>query len=303
MNAIPILERGTSNPFDGKGQYAWDSTSLGWAETCFRLYQYNMIERWSPMHQSEHLRFGGHYATALEHFHKALALDSSREDALRQVVREALIDTIGWRSTDANKTRETLIRSIVWYIDHFADDPMETVILADGSPAVELSFTVELDPDILYCGHIDRLVSYAGGYYIQDQKTTKSTISPSFFEKFNPNTQLTGYPFAGAIMYKMPIKGVVIDAAQIAVGFTRFERGFTARTQAQLEEWRVDALDTIHKVREATVKSYFPMNRSSCDKFGGCAFRTVCSRSPEVRPQFLKAEFKQREGWNPLERR
>lgn len=342
--------------FDSEGrQWAWDSTSLKDAETCLRLYYYRHIEGWQPMQTSVHLLFGGWYATALEHYHKHLALGDSDDVAVRKVVREALELTwerewedvtedndlhpaeggivgdelwkadgdcilrtqIGkghpWQSDHNFKTRENLIRTIIWYIDQFGvDDPLEVVHLANGDPAVEHSFTFELTDNLVYCGHIDRLVEYQGDIFVQDQKTTGSTVTPRYFEQFqHPETQMTGYTFAGKVISQRPIKGVIIDAAQIAVGFSRFERGFTFRTPAQLEEWHQTSLYHIGLARLATEHMLghdggaeaFPMNPVSCDKYGGCPFRNVCSKSPEVRSQFLKAEFVKGPRWNPLERR
>jgi hypothetical protein len=297
------------SPFDSTGaQYAWDSTSLGWAEACLRKYQYYMIEGWRPIEGSVHLEFGGHYATALEHYHKHRAAGLDYEQAVLEVVHETLINTfdpdkgpIEW--DHPTKTRANLIRTIVWYLEEFKDDPCSTVILSDGTAGVEYSFTFELDKDILYCGHIDRLVEYAGDVYVQDQKTTQATITPRYFLDFSPSTQMSGYALAGKIIYNNKVKGVMIDAAQIMVGFSRFERGFTFRTDQQLDEWRKDTLLHIENAREATHRGYFPQNRSSCSKYGGCEFRKVCSLSPEVRPNFLRADFKQDKVWNPLERR
>lgn len=335
--------------FDSNGlQFAWDSTSLKDAETCLRLYYYRHIEGWTPSRTSVHLLFGGWYATALERYHKHLALGDSDDVAVRKVVREALeltwereykefqTERLYWQfgngpaetpaeetgeghpwTSDHNfKTRENLIRTIVWYIDQFGtDDPLKVVHLADGAPAVEHSFTFELTDDLIYCGHIDRLVEYGGDIFVQDQKTTGSTITPRYFEQFqHPETQMTGYTFAGKVISQRPIKGVIIDGAQIAVGFSRFERGFTFRTPAQLEEWHATTLYHIEQARTATSRyheedgvakgaEYFPMNPVSCDKYGGCAFKNICSKSPEVRPQFLKAEFTKGPRWNPLERR
>lgn len=327
------------SPFDSTGaQFAWDSTSLGWAETCLRKYQYYMIDGWRPLGGSIHLEFGLAYATALEHFHKHLALGMDREEALREVIHEALCATwvSVWEEINAEdadkepkgtlfmidgdktfkeasshavewehaaKTRANLLRTIIWYTDHFAEDPCSTVILSDGRPAVEYSFSFELTDGILYCGHIDRLIEYAGEVYVQDQKTTGGTLSPRYFEQFSPHTQMSGYTLAGKIIHNTKVKGVMIDAVQIAVGFSRFERGFTFRTESQLDEWCRDSLLHISAARRATYEGYYPQNRSSCDKFGGCEFRRVCSLSPEVRPNFLRADFKQDKKWNPLERR
>lgn len=297
-----------TSPFDAQGlQFAWDSTSLKMAQECLWKYKAIMLDGWRSPRESVHLRFGGHYATALEHFHKHRAAGMDRTEALRAVVHEALIatwdDGAPWESADNRKTRDSLIRTIVWYFDQFADDPTETVILPSGAAGVEYSFQLELDGGLVYCGHIDRLVTYNDQVYVQDQKTTGGTLSPHYFSQFDPDVQMSGYAFAAQAIWPGPISGVMIDAAQIQVGFSRFERGFTYRTPAKLEEWYQDSLYWINLAREATAEGRFPRNRTSCDKFAGCQFRVVCSRSPEVRGQFLKADFVQGKKWNPLEKR
>jgi hypothetical protein len=310
----------TDSHFRDGVQYAWDSTSIGWIEKCPRFYQYSMIEQWEPIHKSAHLIFGGHYAKALERFHKYMALGGEFEDTIARVVHEALIDSWEYRYDDQGnriegsgapwmsihnlKTRENLIRSIVWYLDQFGqDDALKTMVLGDGKPAVELSFTLEIDNDLLLCGHLDRVVTYGDDPYVMDQKTTGTTIAPYFFDQFSPDSQMSLYTFCGRSILKHPIKGVVIDGAQIAVGFTRFERGFTYRTEAQLDEWYEGVLKTIETAQRYTLQERFPMNPASCGNYGGCQYRSVCSKSPELRKNFLLADFKKRPQWNPLERR
>lgn len=292
-------------------QFAWSATTIKWAETCPRYYQLSMIEGWHSRASSAHLIFGGHYATALEHFHKWMAEGMDREQATREVVREALINTWEregeapgpWTSDHNLKNRDNLIRSIVWYLEQFRDDAAKPVILSDGKPAVELSFNLPVDNDIVFVGHIDRLADYADNLYIQDQKTTGTTLSARYFEQYSPDTQMSLYTFAGSAVFGIPVKGVMIDAAQIAVGFTRFERGFTFRTSEQLTEWYDSAMYTILKTQELTRENHFPMNPSACGNYGGCVFRGVCSKSPGARKNFLAADFIQGGGYDPLERR
>ena len=337
------------------------------AEDCLRKYQYKMIEGWQPRRKSVHLLFGGWYATALEHYHKHIALGDKKDEALIKVVREALVSTwiykpcpvckgrgqveatpeqfalakksepgldwlmydcltcsftgiehddndkpVGspWQSDHTSKTRENLIRTIIWYVDHFEDDPVTVFKRPDGTPAVEYSFSFEAadasedTPDgIVFSGHIDRLVEYSGSYYVMDQKTTGSTITPQFFDQFDPDSQMSLYTMAGKIIYDKPVRGVIIDAAQIAVGFSRFLRGFTFRDDAKINEWYDSAFYHIRAARQATHEGKFPMNPSSCGKYLGCEFRNVCSKSPHVREQFLIADFEKGETWNPLARR
>ncbi len=320
-------------------QTIWDATSISLANTCLRKYKYKMIDGWSSQSLSVHLRFGQHYATALEHFYKHVALGMSREDAMIEVVWEALTDTwdretcdeckgsgliptgagediecshcagtgkVGgtpWESLDPNKTRETLVRSIIWYLFHFEDDPTEVIHQPDGKPMVEYSFFLQVDNGITFSGHLDRGVEYASQNWIMDQKTTKSTISSYYFDQFSPHDQFSMYSFAGKAVLAVPIAGVIIDAAQIAVGFTRFERGFTTRTDGQLNEWYDDSMKLIEDTQQATRDDRFPMRPSSCGNYGGCEFRFVCSRAPGVREQFLKGHFDKTEGWDPSARR
>lgn len=305
--------------FESGVQFGWDSTSIKLVEECMRKYKYKMIDGWTSPELSVHLIFGAHYATALEHFHKHRAQGVDFEEAVHLVVLEALVATwnydkdeegnaipgtgSAWHSLHNFKTRENLIRTIIWYLEQFSDDSMTTLILSDGKAGVEYSFALPVDDDIILSGHLDRMVEYAGHPYVQDQKTTGSTITPRYFEGYNPDTQMSMYTFAGKAIFGIPVKGVVIDAAQIAVGFTRFERGFTFRTDGQLNEWYDTTMWRIEEARRMTRENFFPMNAQACNNYGGCPFRQVCSRSPEVRDQFLKAQFVQGERWDPLRSR
>lgn len=333
--------------FDATGaQFVWDSTSLSLAQACPRKYQLKMIEGWQPRKKSVHLIFGGHYATALEHYYKHRALGDSLDEALEKIVFEALCNTwerpacelcegsgqidqrLGgeatsgssrcpdcdgfgnvqgsgqpWDSGDAIKTRETLIRTIIWYVDQFADSAVKVILDSEGKPLVERSFTLNVDGGIVFAGHLDTCVEYAGSPYVMDQKTSKSTISAYYFEGYRPDIQMSMYTFAGKAIFNLPVKGVIIDAAQIAVGFSRFERGFTFRTELELDEWYDDMMILITRIRQMTANNYFPMDRTACGNYGGCEFRGVCSRDPAVRRQFLLADFTQGPTWDPLDRR
>lgn len=328
MSRIAITQPRKSFTPEGV-QFAFDSTSLKLAAECLRKYQYVMLEGWSSRNSSVHLQFGGWYAKALEHYYKYVALGATSNEALCKVVEEALISTwvydtepttegdegfpdgvniipgsgAPWLSTDPNKTRENLIRSIVWYVDQFENEPITVVKSADGVPAVEYSFALPVDNGLFLTGHIDRLVNYADNIYVMDQKTSKNTLTAYYFDAFSPDMQMSLYTFAGRIIYNSPVKGVIIDAAQIAVGFTRFARGFTTRSTSQLNEWYDETMQLALNVQKATRERHFPMNPTACGNYGGCPFRRICSRSPEVRQQFLVGDFDRSTWWDPLEAR
>lgn len=297
--------------FEDGVQIAWDATSLELAQTCLRKYYYTMILGVTPKSRSVHLLFGGIYASALELFYKLRAEGIEYEAAVRQTVRHALEESWDREANspkdfnDTKKTRPNLIRTIVWYIDQFAaetEDGIKTYHLQNGKPAVELSFSLEAGDDIIFCGHLDRVVEYGDALYVMDQKTTGGTIGPYFFEQFKPNMQMSMYTWAGQVVLHSPVKGVIIDGAQIAVGFTRFERGITTRTKDELQEWFESVHYIVGNAQAASRRNEWPMNTSACGNYGGCPFRLVCSRSPQIRESYLRSEYTSHV-WDPIKRR
>jgi len=280
-------------------QYAWDSTSLGWFKSCPRKYYYHMIEQWNSPEMGPNLSFGIFYHSALEEYDHARAEGLNHDESVFRATFRALKDSFGWESDHTYKNRFNLIRSVIWYCEHFKDDPAKTIILESGKPAVELSFRLQVDDDLILCGHLDRVVEFQESFYVMDRKTSSSTISSYYFEGYAPDNQMSLYTLASQIIYKTPVKGVIIDAAQIAVGFTRFERGFTYRTKTQLDEWLDETRLWVKQAHVCAESNHWPMNDKSCHQYGGCEFRRICSKSPEVRDRFLESDFKKRE-WNPL---
>lgn len=304
---------GIRSPFHSDGsQFAWDSTSLTLAETCLTKYNLQMLQNWRPEVDSVHLTFGGIFASACEHYHKLRFSGSDHEGALCTIVKNALVASWGRPMDHPAKTRPNLIRTIIWYLDEFGDETkssFKTWRLANGKPAVELSFSIEIAPGILLCGHLDRVIEFQGDLFVADNKTTGRTITSAFFGSFDMDIQMSMYALAGQMVLKSPIKGVMIDGAQIAVGFSRFVRGFTYRTPARLQEHLTQTLDTIAKACTATRLGHFPMNRTACNHYRsddglmqGCPFRTVCTADPSLRDNFLRGGFK-KQIWNPLEPR
>lgn len=286
---------------------------MGAFKECPRKYFYTIIQGYIPKGESVHLTFGLWYHAALERYDHGKAEGLNHDDAARAAIRYALRvswnRTLGrpWLSEDPNKNRLTLVRSIVWYLEQFRDDPAETIILANGKPAVELSFRFSTSyhaPDgqpFMMCGHLDRVAAFVGEKYIFDRKTTKGQLNERFFAGFNPSNQISTYAFAGKIVYSIPISGVIIDGAQILVGSTRFHREPIARTDQQLEEWYQEWGMYISYATEMADAGYWPMNDKSCGNYGGCPFIPICGKDPSVRLRWLndKSRFHRRI-WDPL---
>jgi PD-(D/E)XK nuclease superfamily len=301
-------------------QFAWSSSSLDLLKTCPRLYEYTMIQGWASRDESIHLRFGIEYHTALQDYATFRARGIKHEDAIHDTIRALHSRVYDWVVPGSSragryKNRETVVGLVIDYLDHFVDDSAETYVLADGSPAVELSFRFALDwgpqmrevgdgPDkiadweprftqpYLLCGHLDRVVNFHNDLYVMDHKTSLSTISTYYFNQWSPSNQMTLYTLAGGVVLNSPIKGVVISAAQIKLTEPNvFQRGFTYRTPDQLHEWLEDLRFWLGQAEAFATANYWPMNDTSCTKFGGCKFKEVCSKSPQVRESYLRSEF------------
>lgn len=207
---------------------------------------------------------------------------------------------------DANiKNRYTLIRSLVWNTEDRLGSPFKTVILANGKPAVELSFNfhafdVEGEP-ISLSGHMDELVenTHDGTRWVKDDKTTKGALGAYYFQGYSPDNQMSLYTIAGKIILNKPISGVLVRAAQIGVNFTRFATAQVPRPAAVLTEWLADAQWWVAQACSMAIANYWPMNDKACGNYGGCVFQKVCSVSPTHRKAWLEEDFERRE-WNPL---
>lgn len=320
--------------------YAWSSTTLGLLKECPRKYQYVVIDRWGSRDESIHLRFGIEYHHALQDYAIARTEGMKHEDAIHECVRALHNRVFDWepdRTTRAGKykNRETIVGLVLDYLDHFgADDPAATFILDNGAPAVELKFQFELDwgpqtsintttsatnkrgafegwstthkqdQPYLLCGHLDRVVSFHDELYVMDRKTSISTIGTYYMDQWTPSNQMTLYSLAGKVMLNQPVKGVIIDAAQVLLEKPNaFARGFAYRTEDQLAEWLTDLRYFLREAEDFATADYWPQNDTACTKFGGCQFQEVCSKSPGVRETYLAAMFDKtdhNQAWNPF---
>lgn len=304
-------------------QLAWDSTSLGALKTCPAYYNYAIRQGYVPRITKVALKWGLEYHASLEAYDRALTKGQTHREAVHSAVRRALIGTWDfktnrpWVSDEPTKTRETLIRSIVWYLIQFENDPIKTVIFSDGTPAVEKSFS--FDPGILslstgenfiICGHLDRIGVLNKRMWILDRKTTKGSIGPNYFEQYTPDNQMSLYDFGGHVVYFQDLAGIIIDAAQTGVNFTRFQRGQITRTPAQRDDWLRDTQTWLRIAESYAKQGHWPQNDKACNMYGsyqadrdewknGCPYRPVCSSEPNMRPKVLEALYEKRI-WDPL---
>jgi len=301
-------------------QFAWDATSLDLLRSCPRKYQLRILQGWNDKHMPPPLAFGIALHTLFETWHKVRAHGMSNENAILTMLHLALYIGETLPSGDNRRTKETLTRTVLWYMDLFEDDHAKTLTCADGTPMVEYSFAIPILtlPDgtkCLYCGHIDRAVHWQGGNYILDYKTSAYQLTPEFFEAFKPSGQMSGYNLGAkvALSHIGGCEGVVIDAVQLGVNFSRFRRHILSYAPSEVEEDISDIQHWITTAKRYADESYWPKNPTACGRFfktkggsderavidTGCPFREICSKPSHVREIYLKGGFVQR-NWDPL---
>jgi len=315
MTGVTTLDLKTRKSFWDGRQLAWDSTSLKALKKCARYYYLSIVEGWQPRAMRVHLDFGSWFHKAMEIFDHARVREGGlQESDLIAAVREMLVLSAKrtedgtfvsyWDSPHEAKNIESLVRSVVWYFDHYRNDAFHVIRLNTGAAAVELSFNFSLPfavegTELTYCGHLDALGSYGGETYFLDRKTTGSSLSESFFKQFSPDVQMTGYTLAAQVAFSAPSSGGIIDALQVGAGFTRFGRQIVLASHEQLDEWLEGAQQYIDSSFRYHDLGRWPMNETACTMYAGCEFLGVCSKSPSLRERFLEATFERRI-WDPL---
>lgn len=313
-------------------QYAWDSVSITAALACWRRYQFQIKEGWQPRGENfaVALNFGLAFHSGAEDYHNAKFAGMDHQDALNHTITQRITDPnvlalptpeqiahikdeqdedddgITLRNSRM-RTRYHLLRAVVWYLEHYADDPYQTVEV-NGAAGTEVSFRLELpaliggEPAVL-SGHLDRVAEHNGYLYVLDYKTTKS-ISNQFFDTYKISHQLTGYSFAGKVVMDRPTMGVVVDGIGLLAGSVRFGREPQQRTEGQYNEYLETLQHLVFDQAERLAITHedadYPMNTSSCYF---CQYKQVCNQPPEYRRRYLKSHFEQRKAWNPLENR
>lgn len=319
---IPIGDppsEGPNTSFEGSFQTHWDSVSISAFKTCPRYYNWSIRLGYQLDPQPSTLAFGIYFHKSVEVWHKLLALGMEKETAILRVTRLAGLLGELLIPDRTERTKETLIRCVVWYLIQFWDDHAETMKRPDGTPAVEYSFTIPLKLDhperignkqTYLCGHLDRVVIFMGQLYLCDYKTTKGQLNEKFFDSFKPNTQVEGYLAAAHVISAEPNhpvlpkapKGLIIDGAQLGVNYNRFFRQPVQYSKLEINSFLADLEHWLAFAYQCAENEHWPANETACDRYGGCVFRSICSETPAKHERMLNANFKQRV-WDPRKSR
>lgn len=292
-------------------QRFWDNTSISIFKDCPRKYYYAIVEGWRTQGKAPALEWGKawHEVTAL--YDMRLAEGEALEASLVEALRLAYsLSEEGFGDDGNYRTRNTLLRSLIWYADQFKNDPIKTAIFDNGSVGLELSFRFDLGfapaipgaPNFAYCGHIDKLADYNGSLFVVERKHTTQSLGDHLFSRYMFSAQVSGYVAAAKIVFLQDIGGVIIEATQVQVNRTNFARRAVHRVHDHLDEWVSDTQFWIKQVESCWHAGAWPHNTESCNKYAGCQFRKVCAKSPATRELELETYFV-KDRWDPTKER
>lgn len=305
-----------------KLQTSWDATSYNSLCECPRKYELSIINGYRlGGDASDDLTFGIIFHSARETYERWQDAGHDHDKCLIEALRTAITlswdaeQNRPWVSFEPTKTRNTLLRTIVWYFDQYHNDTLKTHTIAD-KPAIEQHFRFglgELSDDGFraptgeeynLCGYLDKAVDWNEEVWIVDTKTTKYELDDTYFKQYDPDNQISLYSIAGYVILRQHVNGVIIDGVQTLVNGSRFRRKQIPRSQFQLEEWLRDFHVRMKQNEQYVADNYWPQNPKSCG-YGRrqCQFRPVCSCDDPGARQDMLDNFYTKRIWDPLQPR
>jgi hypothetical protein len=174
------------------------------------------------------------------------------------------------------------------YIKFYKDDPWSTLAVEEvGSKELFCDDSVH----IIYDFKIDRLAQRGDIIAPWDYKTSKKRSEVSSL-----SNQFIGYAWGTDSSY------VVVDK----IGFQktlspqeRFQRILLSYDAERIEEWRQNSIHwALIYLDMLENQSAGHMNLTSCDKYSGCIYRSICEKSTSNRQWVIDRDFQAGEPWD-----
>lgn len=284
-----------------------DSTTIAAFRSCpqkaFRQY----FQHWKPQGESVHLIAGGAFAAGLEAARTAYYADGWDMSSAEAMGIKALVEKYGdfQCPEDSVKSLERMVGALEYYFTRYPldTDPAKPAKFTNGRLGIELSFSEPLPVahpvtgnPILFAGRSDMVCEFAGGIYIEDDKTT-SQLGATWSKQWDLRSQFTGYCWA-ARQSNIPVTGVLVRGVSILKTKYDTQQALTYRANWEMDRWLAQVVRDIERMKVAWETGYWDYALDeACTQYGGCSLQRVCkSESPDT---WLPMYFTPRV-WNPL---
>ena len=257
--------------------FPYDNSQLQTYKDCPERYRLKYVLGLSKREEEkeEHSRnFGKAIHAALERRYKGASWDEIK-GAFTQNYPEQL------DVRDLARTQENGITLLEAYINHYQAEDKTIKILA-----VEVADTFMLPNGLLFMVKIDLIIEKQGLILFMDHKTTGKSLNWTYWEQFEPNSQITAYSAYCLDKYK-ECSGGISNAMRFGyrqrmykgepAGFYwDFQRQVFSRNHTQIKAWVKDTMgwiDKIEKSKAGGIDEPWSKNEGQCLY---CSYKPVC---------------------------
>ena len=286
----------------------WDSSMLSTFRSCPHKYALTYLNHYKPKVESHHLVAGGAFASGLEAARRAFYESGlSAEQSLEHGIAD-LLATYGdfTPPEDSPKSASRMAGALEFYFSRWplGTDPAKPARIGDRL-GIEFSFAQPLPlnhPEsgepLIYCGRADQIVEFAGGTYVEDDKTA-SQLGASWSRQWDLRSQFTGYSWA-ARAAGIRVDGVLVRGISILKRSYDCAEAVSYRPDWQVDRWLAQTVRDIQRAIRCWEEGWWDWSLDhACAEYGGCGLRQVClAKDPQA---VLDVNFERRE-WNPLTR-
>jgi hypothetical protein len=283
-----------------------DATILNTFQSCARKAKYSFIDNLRPPEKEEALERGDlvhkmmevYYSLQLKNFDfqtevwkeiLASGINAPLTRALESN-RDFAITTGRYFATKMSLPTEEVDESIFQfreYCNYYARDSWSPLAVEEvGS---KILFENELYK-FIYNFKVDMIAEQGRIIAPFDHKTAKRRSEPSSL-----SNQFIGY------CYGLGMNNIVINK----IGFQktlspqqRFNRFILTIDDARIEEWKVNTIKWCARIVESMDNDDWDMNLTSCDKYAGCIYASLCETDPESRLYKIERDFKVDKPWD-----
>lgn len=283
-----------------------DATILNTYQSCARKAKYNFIDNLRPPDKEEALERGDLVHKMLEVYYSLQLKNFSYDTEVWRVILESGIKppidrahgtTVNFAvqvgryfSTKMSLPIEEIEESIFQfkeYCNYFQHDSWSPLAVEEvGS---KILFEDE-NYKFIYNFKIDLVAEQGRIIAPFDHKTSKRRSEPSSL-----SNQFIGY------CYGLGLNHIVVNK----IGFQktlspqqRFNRFILTIDEDRIEEWKRNTISWCARILQSEESESWDMNLTSCDKYSGCIYSSLCETDPESRLYKIERDFKVEKPWD-----
>lgn len=283
-----------------------DATIINTLQMCARKVQYNLVESIELPEKAEPLERGDLLHKMLEFYYGTLGdcLDPNSEvsqaaDSLRlpagklnheEIVQAAVMigEMFASKMSLPTEEKDSVFYQFKEYTKFYEHDEWRP--LAVEGVAAKVIYQDD-EVSFIYTGKVDLFAEHGNLRMPWDHKHSQRRQTPSSL-----SNQFRGYAWLLETDYVLVNK---IGFQKTLKPAERFQRDILSYSKAVLDEWVENTIWWFHMLDHHLQTKNFPMNLTSCDKYSGCVFSSLCERDPAAREWAIARDYKPRERWDP----